>query len=223
MRRFLGVFFLLLSSLFLVSEVWALGLFEEAMAAKASGDAEKALRLFEECIAEGERVLDAFWEAGLLLVEEGRYRQAFELSERAIPVFSAHLEAHPEDHMNWFRLGYVFELRSSTGYFREWEKARTCLTRALEHAPENSFYLLHLGYVLYKMGEGKRAEEILREILLREPLNLEVRYWLAVVLESEKRYREAEEELRFVLEHAPEDFGRLREVKKLLRKVERKG
>jgi len=223
MRRFLVAIFLLLSSLFLVSEIQALDLFEEAMAAKANGDTEKALRLFEECIAEGKRLLDAIWEAGLLLLEEGKYRRAFELSERAIPVFSAHLEAHPEDHMNWFRLGYIFELRSSTGYFREWESARTCLARALEHSPENSFYLLHLGYVLYKMGEGKEAEEVLRGILLREPLNFEVRYWLAVVLESEKRYREAEKELRFVLEHAPEGFGRLKEVERLLRKVERKG
>jgi tetratricopeptide (TPR) repeat protein len=223
MKQFPTVILLLLSGLFLVSEVQGSNLFEEAMAAKASGDAERALYLFEKCIAEGERVLDAFWESGLLLLEEGKYRRAFELSERAIPVFSAHLEAHPEDHMNWFRLGYIFELRSSTGYFREWEKARTCLTRALEHSPGNSFYLLHLGYVLYKMGEGKEAEEKLRGVLLREPLNLEARYWLAVVLASERKYGEAEEELRFLLEHAPEDFGRLREVEKLLRKVERKG
>lgn len=198
-------------------------LFERAFAAKLEGNWEEAIRLFEECITKGERVLDAFWEAGLLLVDKGKYRRAFVLSEEAIPVFEAYLERYPEDHVNWFRLGYVFELRSSTGVVKEWEQARKCFERALQASPENSFYLLHLGYVLYKMDEGEKAEGILQEIVVRQPMDLEVRYWLAVVLESRGKYREAEEELRFLLEHAPQNFGRLKEVEKLLRKVERKG
>lgn len=198
-------------------------LFDQAMEAKHSGEWEKALELFEACIERGERVLDAFWEGGLLLVAQGKYRRAFELSERAIPLFSSHLAEHPEDHVNWFRLGYTYELRSSTGIFREWEKARACFENALSASPDNTLYLLHLGYVLYKMGEREKAEDILRGILARQPMDLEVRYWLAVVLEAQGKDREALEELRFLQEHAPQDFGRRKEVEKLLKRLERKG
>lgn len=199
------------------------GLFDQAMEAKYSGDWEKALELFETCIAQSERVLDAFWEAGLLLVEKGKYRKAFELSERAIPVFTLYLAEHPEDHMNWFRLGYTYELRSSTGLFKEWERAKECFVKALEYSPENTLYLLHFGYVLYKMGEGEEAEKVLRGVLKRQPMDFEVRYWLAVVLEAQGKYEEAKEELLFLKNHAPQGFGRMKEVERLLRRVERKG
>ncbi|MEN3203053.1 MAG: tetratricopeptide repeat protein [Atribacterota bacterium] len=198
-------------------------LFDRALEAKYSGDWERALELFEACIAQGEQTLDAFWEAGLLLVERGKYRKAFELSEQAIPVFTLHLAEHPEDHMNWFRLGYTYELRSSTGLLREWEKAKECFVKALEYSPENAFYLLHLGYVLYKMGEREEAEKVFRGILEKHPLDFEVRYWLAVVLEAQGKYKEAKEELLFLKNHAPQGFGRMKEVERLLRRVERKG
>ncbi len=222
MRRVLSVAIVLLC---FVGVSWAGegDLFESALAAKHAGDWEEALRLFEACIAQGERVLDAFWEAGLMLVDRGKYRRAFELSEKAIPAFTSYLVEHPEDHMNWFRLGYVFELRSSTGFFKEWQDARECFEKALKYSPENSLYLLHLGYVLYKMGKREEAENILRGILVRQPMDFEVRYWLAVVLESQGKYREAADELRFLKDHAPRDFGRMGEVEKLLRKVEGKG
>lgn len=211
--------------LFAVTFAWAqeASLFDQALEAKRAGEWEKALELFEASIAQGERVLDAFWEAGLLLVEKGKYRRAFELSERAIPVFASYLAEHPKDHMNWFRLGYTYELRSSTGLFKEWQKARECFAKALEQSPENSFYLLHFGYVLYKMGEEEEAESIFRGILARQPMDFEVRYWLAVVLEAQGKYDEAEKELRFLKDHAPRGFGRMREVEQLLRRVERKG
>lgn len=211
--------------LFAVAFAWAqeTGLFDQALEAKHAGEWERALELFEASIARGERVLDAFWEAGLLLVEKGKYRRAFELSERAIPVFTSYLAEHPEDHVNWFRLGYTYELRSSTGFFREWQKAKECFAKALEHSPENSFYLLHFGYVLYKMGDEEEAERVLRGILVRQPMDFEVRYWLAVVLEAQGKYDEAEEELRFLKDHAPQGFGRMKEVEQLLRKIERKG
>lgn len=211
--------------LFAGAFAWAqdVGLFDQALEAKHAGEWEKALELFEASIARGERVLDAFWEAGLLLVERGKYRRAFELSERAIPVFTSYLAEHPEDHVNWFRLGYTYELRSSTGLFREWQKARECFAKALEHSPENSFYLLHFGYVLYKMGDEEEAERIFREILAKQPMDFEVRYWLAVVLEAQGKYREAGEELRFLKDHAPQSFRRMREVEQLLRRIERKG
>lgn len=198
-------------------------LFEQALEAKEAGEWEKALDLFEASIVKGERVLDAFWEAGLLLMEKGRYRQAFELSERAIPVFVSHLAEHPEDHVNWFRLGYTYELRSSAGLRQEWQKAKECFMRALEESPENSFYLLHFGYVLYKMGKEEEAESIFRGILARQPMDFEVRYWLAVVLEAQGKYEEAAEELRFLKSRAPQDFRRLKDVERLLKKVERKG
>lgn len=205
--------------------VWAeeVSLFDQALEAKRAGEWEKALELFEASIARGERVLDAFWEAGLLLVEKGKYRRAFELSERAIPVFASYLAEHPEDHMNWFRLGYTYELRSSTGLFREWQKAKECFAKALEQSPENSFYLLHFGYVLYKMGDEEEAERVFRGILAKQPMDFEVRYWLAVVLESQGKYGEAREELHFLRDHAPQGFGRMKEVEQLLRKIERKG
>lgn len=208
--------------LFVGNVVWAQGLFDEALAAKEKGEVEKALSLFEECIRQGERILDAYWEAGNLLVAQGRYRKAFSMSQEAIPAFEEYLENHPEDHFNWFRLGYVFELRSASGVIREWDKARECFTRALELQPENSLYLLHLGYVLYKMGEREKAVLVLSGILERYPGDLETRYWLAVVLEAQREYERAREELRFILAHAPEGFGRLREVEALLRRVERK-
>lgn len=218
------VFLFVVALLLFANLSWAgESLFDRALAAKNSGNWEEALQLFEDCIAQGERVLDAFWEAGFILLDRGKYRRAFELSERAIPEFESYLREHPEDHMSWFRLGYIFELRSSTGFFKEWERAKECFEKALEYSPKNSFYLLHLGYVLYKMGRGEEAEEVFRGILAEHPMDFEVRYWLAVVLESQGKYREAVEELRFLQDHAPQNFSRMKEVERLLKKIERKG
>jgi len=217
-----GFLLLAILVLFIGNVVWAQSLFDEAFAAKERGEVEKALSLFEECIQKGERVLDAYWEAGNLLLAQGRYRKAFSMAQEAIPIFEEYLKSHSEDHVNWFRLGYVFELRSASGVVQEWDKAKECFTKALELQPENSFYLLHLGYVLYKMGNREEAVSILSGILEKYPEDFETRYWLAVVLEAQRRYKEAREELRFILNHAPEGFGRLREAEELLRRVERK-
>lgn len=79
----------------------------------------------------------AYFEMGKILLEQGKYRRAISVSEKAIKAYEEYLEAHPEDHSAWWELGYIYEVRSD--YSKEWDKAQEALEKAVELSPSNSF------------------------------------------------------------------------------------
>ena len=145
----------------------------------------------------------AYFEMGKILLEQGKYRRAISVSEKAIKAYEEYLEAHPEDHSAWWELGYIYEVRSD--YSKEWDKAQEALEKAVELSPSNSFYLLHLGWVYYKKGDSEEAEEAFRKILNKNPKNFQARYFLAATLIEEGRKEEAKEELTYILEESSKE------------------
>jgi len=194
--------------------------FEEAQKALWSGDTEKALKLFEECAEQGIRPHDAYFEMGLIYYREGEYLRAFRISKKAIRAFRTHLEAHPEDHQSWFRLAYIYELRSEAPSINEWEKAREALEEALKHSENNSLYLLHLGYVCYKIGDVEKAKEAFERVVAMQPFNAYARYYLALLDLKAGNIEQAKLAFSWIVENLPESSPLHQGAKKELARLE---
>lgn len=198
-------------------------LVEQALNAKREGDYTKAMSLLEQCVQEGIRVHDAYYEMGLILLEKGEYRKALSVSEKAVQAFRKHLDENPEDHWSWLRLGYIYEVRSEAPSINEWQEALTALEKAVELSPQNPLYLLHLGFVHYRMGKNDKAEETLRLALSIQPDNVEIHYFLALALKAQGKNEEAKEAFRFVVEHASSEYKNYDSAKRELARLERMG
>ncbi|MEN3189152.1 MAG: tetratricopeptide repeat protein, partial [Atribacterota bacterium] len=196
-------------------------LVEQALNAKTEGDYTRAMALLEQCVQEGVRLHDAYYEMGLILLEKGEYRKALSISGKAVQAFWKHLAENPEDHWSWLRLGYIHELRSEAPTINEWQKALMALKKAVELSPQNPLYLLHLGFVYYRMKEHDEAEEALRLALSLQPDNVEIHYFLALILKAQGKNEEAKEKFRFVVEHASSDYRNYGLAKRELASLER--
>ncbi len=197
-------------------------LFTQALEARYRGDLDEAYHLFELCVEEGIRAHDAYFEMGLILIERGNlssYRRALRLSERAVQAFHEYLEGHPEDHGAWFRLAYIHEVRSEAPGIYEWEEALLALEEALEISPENDFYMLHLGYVYYKMGESEKAQSVFHQILEHEPQYWEVRYYLALSYVETGDRESARDELRLIADNLPAETDLAQRARAELRRL----
>ena len=71
--------------------------------------------------------------------------------------------------------------------------------QAVAKRPSNANAIDTLGWILFQNGQTDRALTMLRDARLRDPLNPEIRYHLAVVLSKTGRTREAREELEAAL------------------------
>lgn len=198
-------------------------LWEQALQARRKGEYARAMELLTQCVEEGVRVHDAYYEMGVMLLERGEWRRAFSISEKAIQAFRDHLADYPEDHWSWLRLGYIHEVRSEAPNINEWEEAREALEKAVHLVPQDPLYLLHLGFVYYRLKENERAEETLREALRIRPDDVEIRYFLGLVLKAQKKNEEAKEEFRFVVEQGPPEYKNYNSAKKELARLERMG
>ncbi|MGC8777333.1 MAG: tetratricopeptide repeat protein, partial [Candidatus Caldatribacteriaceae bacterium] len=177
----------------------------------------------EECVQKGFRVHEAYYEMGLILLEKGEYRRALAVSEKAVQAFEEYLAKNPEDHWSWLRLGYIHEVRSEAPSINEWARAKEALEKAVNLSPQNPLYLLHLGFVYYRMKDNERAEENLRLALSLQPDNVEIHYFLALVLKTRGKNEEAREEFRFVVEHGSSEYQNYDAAKKELARLERTG
>ncbi|MGQ9472912.1 MAG: tetratricopeptide repeat protein [Candidatus Caldatribacteriaceae bacterium] len=193
----------------------------QALDAKREGDYDTAMEFLERCIQEGFRVHDAYYEMGLILLERKEYKRAFTISEKAIQAFEEYLEKNPQDHWSFFRLGYIHEIRSESPLVSEWIQAEEALQKALSLSPRNSLYLLHLGFVYYRMKEYQKAEETMLLALSEEPGNVEIHYFLALVLKAQGKKEEAKREFRFVVEHASSEYRNYESARRELARLER--
>jgi tetratricopeptide (TPR) repeat protein len=223
-RQCLGVLIFLLGFVLPVfAQDFQGDLLEQALSARREGDYTTAMELLKRCVAEGIRVHDAYYEMGLLLLEKGAWRQAFSVSEKAIQAFEEYLQENPEDHWSWLRLGYIHEVRSEAPSVNEWEEARKALEKAVSLSPQNSLYLLHLGFVYYRMKECENAEKTLRLACSLDSNNVEIHYFLALTLKAQKKYQEAQQEFRFVVEQGSPAYKNYDSAKQELERLERMG
>ncbi|MEI6157950.1 MAG: tetratricopeptide repeat protein, partial [Atribacterota bacterium] len=116
-----------------------------------------------------------------------------------------YVEKNPQDEIAWFRLAYIHEVRSDAPGVSEWKEAREALEKALVLSPENSVYLLHLGYVYYRIGEIDKAQQTFQAILDREPGNIEVRYYAALNYKKKGEPEKARTELEYILKNEPKE------------------
>jgi tetratricopeptide (TPR) repeat protein len=215
---FIAFVVLILSTAF--AEEDAQNCFEEAQKALWSGNTEEALKLFEKCAEQGIRPHDAYFEMGLIYYREGEYLKAFRISKKAIRAFRMHLKAHPEDHQSWFRLAYIYELRSEAPSISEWEKAREALEEALKRSENNSLYLLHLGYVCYKIGDVEKAKEAFEGVVAMQPSNAYARYYLALLDLKAGNIEQAKAAFSWIVENLPESSPLYQGAKKELTRLE---
>lgn len=197
-------------------------LFQQALEARARGETKEALELFTKCVEEGIEPHHAYFQMGLIYLNQGNHRKAYRTSEKAIVAYEKHLAEQPEDHQSWFNLAYIHEVRSDIPGTKEWDQAKEALEKALSFSPDNFLYLLHLGYVYYKMDEYEKAEEVFLTLLDQHPTDGEVHYWLALVYRDADRLEEAYQEFTYVIETMPEGSSRYREASKELSRLEGK-
>lgn len=88
--------------------------------------------------------------------------------------------------------------------------------QAVAKRPSNANAIDTLGWILFQNGQTDRALTMLRDARLRDPLNPEIRYHLAVVLSKTGRTREAREELEAALKGGRQ-FDDVAEAQQLLK------
>ncbi|GEM_PF-504039 len=194
-------------------------IFAQAQMARQEGKVDEAYRLFEESAQKGIRPHDAYYEMGLILMEKEQYLQAYRISGKAVKAFQDYLEKNPQDDNAWFRLAYIYEVRSFAPGVNDWKKAIEALQKALAISPENSQYLLHLGYVYYNIGKNDEAEKVFLGILDKQPEYYDVRYWLAKSYLDNHEQEKAREQLGYIVSHAPPDSSQHQSAEKELIKL----
>ncbi len=216
----IGLVFVVLSVAFAAEDPQ--DLFKEAQKALWSGDTERALKLFKECVEREIRPHDAYFEMGLIYYREGEYLKAFRISKKAIRAFKTHLAKHPEDHQSWFRLAYIYELRSEVPSIDEWKRAREALEKALELSENNSLYLLHLGYVCYKIEDVGEARKAFERVIEMQPSSGYARYYLALLDLKAGNIEQAKASFSWIVENLPKSSSLHQEAKKELVRLEEK-
>ena len=102
-------------------------LFDQAIEARGRGENQKALKILERCVEEGIEVHRAYFEMGKILLEQGKYRRAISVSEKAIKAYEEYLEAHPEDHRDVYKRQILHSRTSSKPDSAFESTRRTCL------------------------------------------------------------------------------------------------
>ena len=194
-------------------------LFTQAINARQRGDSDLAYQLFEQAAEQGIRPYDAYYEMGLILMEKEKWVQAFRISSKAVSAFQDYLMNHPQDDNAWFRLAYIYEVRSLAPTVNEWKQAIDALQMALTISPENSQYLLHLGYVYYKIRKSDEAEKILLGLVEKYPDYFDARYYLAMSYLENQEKEKAWQQFNFIVEHAPKGNNYLPWAEKELKKL----
>ena len=194
-------------------------LFTQAQIARQNGEVDQAYDLFEQAAQKGIRPHDAYYEMGLILMEKEQWVQAFRVSGKAAEAFQDFLEKNPQDDNSWFRLAYIYEVRSQAPTVNEWNQAIEALQKALAISPENTQYLLHLGYTYYKIGNNDEAERVLLGILEKHPEHDEARYFLAMSYLDSRANEKARQQFNYIVNHAPQGSNYFRLAEKELTKM----
>jgi tetratricopeptide (TPR) repeat protein len=183
------------------------------------GEAEKVLR---EMISANPQEPQTYLQLTQVLVNGRRYDEAAELLaqgtaqtgeqrgflflrgvieerggdfEAARKTFTSLVESDPKDHLSLNYLGYMMADRGV-----ELQKAKSYIEQALKLQPYNGSYLDSLGWACFKLGDLKKAEEILTASVRTQYRSAEVREHLGRLYEALGRDAEALDEYRRAIE-----------------------
>lgn len=157
----------------------------------ASGDAEAALAMYDEALAEEAGNHDLLYGRSLAYEKLGRIADA-ERDLRNI------LDEEPDDARALNALGYMLTVHTD-----RLAEAEPMLARALELQPDDAAIMDSMGWLHYKRGRPEQALKLLRAAHDRFP-DPEVAAHLGEVLWSLGRYQEARDVWQAALRNDPE-------------------
>ena len=127
----------------------------------------------------------------LLLVKEGKYKQAEKALRQTIEIYSTSAKAH-------VTLGTVLEIMHRDS------EAEAEYVEAVKLEPDKADAHVQLGWIWYKENRFDEAEEELRRAVEIDPESLEGHTYLGSVLYKTDRYDEAESEFRRAIQIDPD-------------------
>lgn len=143
------------------------------------------LGLFDDALLYSTRGLD-FQSDDTVLLHLSAY--ALDMAgkhEDAMEYYRKILEIDPENISAKNSLAYLL---AKTG--GDLTKAKTLAKEALSTAPNNPAYLDTYGFVMYKMGDFRQANQYLEKAYSLDPASKEIRYHLAMVKKATGRKKE---------------------------------
>jgi serine/threonine protein kinase/Tfp pilus assembly protein PilF len=164
-------------------------LFDEAQAARESGDFEHALELYEAAIQADPQLVSAYMNAGMLLLEIGREEEALDALTRGI-------EANPNaPNLHAATAGTALLLGKL-------DVAKEAVERMLRQKPDDPLTHAFEGILLLEQGRPcDEARPALEKALRAEPDLAWAHYGMALCLAQEGNPDGAREKLFFVTEH----------------------
>jgi len=158
------------------------------------------------------------------------FRKAYKISGQAIPLYKKIIEENPTDLDSYFKLGYIYEIRSNVPFINEYDKALEYYLKALGLATSLSsarntgitIYLnTRIGYIYFEKKKYSQAIEYLEQAEKLSPHNasIEVYYYLGLSYNKIGEKEKAQEFLSRVIELAPQsEFAQ--EAEKELKKMD---
>lgn len=132
--------------------------------------------------------------------EAGQATAAAQLAQAALQASDNALEISPR-HLNFLKSRTTMFYRLAAIDPEYLEQARLTLQASRKLAPTDAKIAYNLGIFHYRLGEPEQAIEVLQEAVGLKPDYRDARYLLALVLQEEKRDKEAIEQLEYILEN----------------------
>jgi tetratricopeptide (TPR) repeat protein len=121
------------------------------------GQNEKAIREFDYVIEQDGNYYDAYYNLGLVFLDEKRYNEALSAFDKTIQIA-------PKDFKGHVQLGITYRQLDM------YEEATETLSKANELNPANSDIIYQIGLVAEDQGEYQTAIDIYKEALQYDPL-----------------------------------------------------
>ena len=148
---------------------------------------------------------------GIMLYEEGEYKEAAEFLEAYTKIASDNAKCH-------YLLGKCYR------HNKEWEKLisvyQLFVTGELECSP-NAKKRIHqdMGVACAILGRNENAVRMLTNLVKLEPDNAEIRYYLAMALYKMKKVSEAQVMIEQAAKHAPEGKSLTKQIASLAQTI----
>ncbi len=157
---------------------------------QSMGNAVEAIRSYRQALRSRPNWVDGLNNLGILLEETGEYEEARQMLESALKVDAT----NPRIRNN---LGVVL------GAIGDHEKAREYLQQAVNADPTYTTAYINLSTELEELNDVDAAWKELQRIKKEESSNLEIREKIARLAVKTGRNKQAQEEIRFILDHNP--------------------
>jgi len=136
----------------------------------------------------------------------GYFRQAYDVSEKAIEKYWQQIDNTPEeDHTNqYLRLAYIYEIRSLIPGVDEFQEALDLYQRLLEEKPFLSSAYYHMGWIYYQQEKYQETIDVYLKYLELGLKSDFVYYHLGLSYDKIGEKEEAEHYFQLILEEFPD-------------------